>query len=107
MAAGAGGDLTGQFFAARAAVRAFDRQGVDPDISRAAGNIICMSSVHQLIPWADHINYAAAKGSVDQMMTSLAQEVASRRIRVNSIAPGAIRARINRAAWRRRRARSC
>jgi glucose 1-dehydrogenase len=92
-------NLTGQFLCARAAVRAFDRQGVDPDISRAAGKIICMSSVHQLIPWAGHINYAASKGGIDLMMKSLAQEVASRRIRVNSIAPGAIRTRINRDAW--------
>jgi glucose 1-dehydrogenase len=33
------------------------------------------------------------------MMKSLAQEVAPLRIRVNSIAPGAIKTPINRAAW--------
>ncbi|HZB90685.1 MAG TPA: glucose 1-dehydrogenase [Stellaceae bacterium] len=99
-------NLTGQFLCARAAVRCFLRQGVDPDRSRAAGKIICMSSVHQVIPWAGHINYAASKGGVELLMKSLAQEVASRRIRVNGIAPGAIRTPINRAAWETPEARS-
>jgi glucose 1-dehydrogenase len=92
-------NLTGQFLCARAAIRHFEKQGVDPDISRAAGKIICMSSVHEVIPWAGHVNYAASKGGVELLMKSLAQEVASRRIRVNGIAPGAIRTPINRAAW--------
>jgi glucose 1-dehydrogenase len=94
-----GVNLTGQFLCARAALRCFLRQGIDPDLSRAAGKIICMSSVHQVIPWAGHLNYAASKGGVELLMKSLAQEVASRRIRVNAIAPGAIRTAINRAAW--------
>ena len=92
-------NLTGQFLCARAAVRCFDRQGIDAALSRAAGKIICMSSVHEVIPWAGHVNYAASKGGVMLMMKSLAQEVASRRIRVNGIAPGAIRTNINRPAW--------
>jgi glucose 1-dehydrogenase len=98
-------NLTGQFLCARAALRCFERQGIDPDLSRAAGKIICMSSVHQLIPWAGHVNYAAAKGGVHLLMQSLAQEVASRRIRVNAIAPGAIRTNINREAWEAAEAR--
>jgi glucose 1-dehydrogenase len=92
-------NLTGQFLCARAALRCFLRQGVDPDISRAAGKIICMSSVHEVIPWAGHVNYAASKGGINLLMRSLAQEVASKRIRVNSLAPGAIRTPINRPAW--------
>ncbi len=92
-------NLTGQFLCARAAIRRFDRQGISPEISRAAGKIICMSSVHEVIPWAGHANYAAAKGGLQLLMKSLAQEVAPRRIRVNGIAPGAIRTPINRAAW--------
>ncbi|HWI27667.1 MAG TPA: glucose 1-dehydrogenase [Stellaceae bacterium] len=92
-------NLSGQFLCARAAVHCFQRQGVDPDLSRAAGKIICMSSVHQVIPWAGHVNYAASKGGVELLMKSLAQEVASHRIRVNGIAPGAIRTPINRSAW--------
>jgi glucose 1-dehydrogenase len=80
-------------------VREFKRRGVRKDVSCAAGKIICISSVHEVIPWAGHINYAASKGGVMLMMKSIAQEVAPWRIRVNSICPGAIRTPINRAAW--------
>ena len=92
-------NLTGQFLCARAAVRIFKRQGVRPEVSVAAGKIICMSSVHEIIPWAGRVNYAASKGGVMLMMKSIAQEVAPLRIRVNSIGPGAIRTPINRDAW--------
>jgi glucose 1-dehydrogenase len=92
-------NLTGQFLCAREAVREFKRRGVDPDVSCAAGKIICMSSVHDIIPWAGHVNYAASKGGVMMMMKSLAQEVAPWRIRVNAISPGAIRTPINMEAW--------
>ena len=94
-----GVNLRGQFLCAREAVREFMRRGVRPEVSVAAGKIICMSSVHEVIPWAGHVNYAASKGGVMLMMKSLAQEVAAHRIRVNSIAPGAIRTPINMAAW--------
>lgn len=92
-------NLTGQFLCARAAVRQFLRQGVDPDRSRAAGKILCMSSVHDIIPWAGHVNYAVSKGGVLMLMKSLAQELAPYRIRVNGISPGAIKTPINMAAW--------
>jgi glucose 1-dehydrogenase len=92
-------NLTGQFLCAREAIQEFRRRGPAPHLSKALGKIICMSSVHQLIPWAGHVNYAASKGGVDLMMRSLAQEVAPLRIRVNAIAPGAIRTAINREAW--------
>lgn len=88
-------NLTGQFLCARAALRQFAKQEIRPDISRALGKIIHMSSVHQVIPWAGHVNYAASKGGVDLLMRSIAQEVGEQRIRVNSIAPGAIRTAIN------------
>lgn len=94
-----GVNLTGQFLCARAAVREFMRRGVRPDVSCAAGKIICVSSVHEVIPWAGHVNYAASKGGVALMMKSIAQEVAAHRIRVNSICPGAIRTPINMEAW--------
>jgi glucose 1-dehydrogenase len=94
-----GVNLTGQFLCARAATREFKRRGVVPSVSRAAGKLICMSSVHQQIPWAGHANYAASKGGVDMLMRSLAQELAPHFIRVNSIAPGAIRTPINTSAW--------
>ena len=92
-------NLTGQFLCAREAVREFKRRGVVPEVSCAAGKIICMSSVHEIIPWAGHVNYAASKGGVMLMMKSIAQEVAPYRIRVNSISPGAIRTPINTDAW--------
>lgn len=87
-------NLTGQFLCARSALRQFLKQG-ERRVSRALGKIIHMSSVHQLIPWAGHANYAASKGGVDLLMRSIAQEVGQQRIRVNSIAPGAIRTAIN------------
>ncbi len=92
-------NLTGQFLCAREAAREFLRRGVVPGISCAAGKIICMSSVHEVIPWGGHVNYASSKGGVMMLMKSMAQELSPRRIRVNSICPGAIRTPINRAAW--------
>jgi glucose 1-dehydrogenase len=92
-------NLTGQFLCAREAVKEFLRRGVDPTKSKSAGKIICMSSVHEVIPWAGHVNYAASKGGVMMLMKSLAQEYAPKKIRVNSIGPGAIRTPINHAAW--------
>ncbi|NIS60720.1 MAG: glucose 1-dehydrogenase [Proteobacteria bacterium] len=92
-------NLTGQFLCAREAAKEFIRRGVVPERSLAAGKIICISSVHETIPWAGHVNYAASKGGVMMMMKTMAQELAPHRIRVNSIAPGAIKTRINRKAW--------
>jgi glucose 1-dehydrogenase len=92
-------NLTGQFLCAREAAKEFLRRGVVPEVSKSAGKIICMSSVHQMIPWAGHVNYAASKGGVMMMMESLAQELAPHKIRVNAVAPGAIRTPINRSAW--------
>lgn len=94
-----GVNLTGQFLCAREAVREFLRRGIQPNVSCAAGKILCMSSVHEVIPWAGHANYAASKGGIMLMMKSLAQEMAPHKIRVNSIGPGAIKTPINRSAW--------
>lgn len=99
-----GVNLTGQFLCAREAVREFLRRGVVPSVSSAAGKIICMSSVHQEIPWGGHANYATSKGGIKLLMESLAQELAPRRIRVNAIAPGAIRTPINTSAWQTKEA---
>jgi glucose 1-dehydrogenase len=92
-------NLTSQFLCSREAVREFKRRGVVPEVSCSAGKIICISSVHEIIPWAGHVNYATSKGGIMMMMKSIAQEVAPFRIRVNSIAPGAIRTPINIKAW--------
>jgi len=92
-------NLTGQFLCAREAAREFLRRGPRPDVSQSTGKIICMSSVHEFIPWAGHANYAASKGGVMLLMKSIAQELGEHKIRVNSVAPGAIRTPINRGAW--------
>ena len=92
-------NLTGQFLCSRAAVREFIRRGPIPELSRAVGKIICLSSVHDVIPWAGHANYAASKGGVSLLMKTMAQELAPQRIRVNAISPGAIKTPINKAAW--------
>jgi glucose 1-dehydrogenase len=94
-----GVNLTGQFLCAREAIKEFKRRGVKKDVSVSAGKIICISSVHEVIPWAGHANYAASKGGVMLMMKSIAQEVAPHRVRVNSVCPGAIRTPINTSAW--------
>ncbi len=91
-------NLTGQFLCVREAVRRFVAQGPAP-ASRALGKVICVSSVHDIVPWAGRVNYAASKGGVAMLMRSVAQEVAPRRIRINAVSPGAIRTGINEAAW--------
>jgi glucose 1-dehydrogenase len=88
-------NLTGVFLCCRGAVRAFKKQGIDRSVSYSCGKLILISSVHDVIPWAGHANYAAAKGGLTLLMKSLAQEVAHLRIRVNAIAPGAIRTPMN------------
>ena len=94
-----GVNLTGQFLCQRAAAREFLKRGVVKGVSLAAGKMICMSSVHQQIPWAGHVNYASSKGGILMLMQSMAQELAPHFVRVNAIGPGAIRTPINTAAW--------
>jgi len=94
-----GTNLTGQFLCAREAIREFKRRGIVSAVSVSAGKIICISSVHEVIPWAGHVNYAASKGGVMLLMKSIAQEVAALKVRVNSICPGAIRTPMNQSAW--------
>lgn len=92
-------NLTGQFLCCREAVKEFLRRGPRPDVSASTGKIVCMSSVHEVIPWATHVNYATSKGGIMLMMKSIAQEVGKHKIRVNSIGPGAIKTPINTSAW--------
>jgi glucose 1-dehydrogenase len=92
-------NLTGQFLCSREAAKEFIRRGVVEGGSRAAGKIICMSSVHEVIPWAGHVNYATSKGGISMFMKSIAQELAPHKIRVVGIGPGAIQTPINKSAW--------
>lgn len=74
--------LNGTFFCTREALKLMSR--------RDRGSIINVSSVAALngIPIAAH--YGAAKGGILGFTRSVAQEVASRHIRVNAICPGFI-----------------
>lgn len=92
-------NLTGQFLCSREAIKEFLRRGVVPERSVACGKIICMSSVHEMIPWAGHANYATSKGGIKMLMQTMAQEYGRQKIRVNSICPGAIKTPINTTAW--------
>ena len=94
-----GVNLTGQFLCAREAIKEFLRRGIDSSRSVACGKIIHISSVHEIIPWAGHANYASSKGAIRMLMQTLAQEYGADKIRVNSICPGAIQTSINKNAW--------
>jgi glucose 1-dehydrogenase len=91
-------NLTGYFLCARQATKEFLRNKTVAN-KKAVGNIIFVSSVHDIIPWAGHVNYAASKGGVLMLMKSLALEVAPKKIRVNGISPGAIKTDINEKVW--------
>src|SRR5690606_36744802 len=92
-------NLSGAFLASQAAAKAFMQQGIDKEISRAAGKIIFISSVHDIIPWAGRVNYTSSKGGLKMLMESIAQELAPHRIRVNNVSPGAIKTSINEEEW--------
>jgi len=92
-------NLRGQFLCSREAIKEFLRRGIDTSRSVACGKIIHISSVHEIIPWAGHANYAASKGAIKMLMQTLAQEYGPDKIRVNSIGPGAIQTPINKEAW--------
>jgi len=99
-------NLTGQFLCTREAARQFVAQekkardnGQGDHNELSTGKIILMSSVHDIIPWAGHVNYAASKGGVMMLMKSVSQELAPYKIRVNSVSPGAIKTTINKEVW--------
>jgi NAD(P)-dependent dehydrogenase (short-subunit alcohol dehydrogenase family) len=54
------------------------------------GSIVNITSVHEHIPRIDFAVYAAAKAALGMLSSALALELASRSIRVNSVAPGVI-----------------
>ncbi|HZU59417.1 MAG TPA: glucose 1-dehydrogenase [Solirubrobacteraceae bacterium] len=59
------------------------------------GVIINMSSVHQFIPWPGFAHYCASKGGMKLLTETAAREWAPHKIRVVSVAPGAIATPIN------------
>ncbi len=81
-------NLTGVFLGSRTALKHFIE-------TKTPGNIINISSVHEIIPWPKFAHYAASKGGVGQFTRTIAMEYAERGIRVNNIGPGAINTPIN------------
>lgn len=81
-------NLTGVFLGSKEAIKYFLKNG-------KKGNIINISSVHEIIPRPTYVHYAASKGGVKLLTSTLAREYASRGIRVNSIGPGGIETPIN------------
>lgn len=89
-------DLTGHFLCAREAARLFLNQSARND-QLSPGVIVFITSVHQNIPWAKRANYCAAKAGASMLMKTIAQELGPHKIRVNAVAPGAVKTAINKA----------
>jgi len=75
-------NLSSVFYASQAVLK--------PMMKARFGRIINISSVVASMGNPGQINYCASKGGIDAMTRSLAQEVGSRGITVNAIAPGFI-----------------
>ncbi|MFB6343029.1 3-oxoacyl-ACP reductase FabG [Saccharicrinis sp. FJH62] len=86
-------DLTGHFLCTREAAKLFLQKETHED--EMPGNIIFITSVHQNIPWAQRANYTAAKAGASMLMKTAAMELAPKNIRVNAVAPGAVKTAIN------------
>jgi glucose 1-dehydrogenase len=84
-------DLTGPFICCREAVRQMLKQE-----NPKGGNIINISSVHQIIPKPHYLPYATSKAGIEMMTKTMALELASQNIRANLVAPGAILTEMNR-----------
>ncbi len=84
-------NVTGVMLCAREVLRHWVKDGTK-------GSIVINSSVHQIIPKPGFLGYSASKGAIGNMVRTWALEYASRGIRVNAVAPGAIVTPIN-DAW--------
>lgn len=85
-------DLTGPFLCAQRAARLMVKND-------KGGAIVNITSVHQVIPWGGYAHYCAAKAGLDMLTKTIALELATQKVRVNSVAPGAIQTPINKEVW--------
>jgi glucose 1-dehydrogenase len=79
-------NLKGPFVCLQAAARRMRSTG---------GSIVNISSVHEDFPFPEYAPYCASKGGLRMMMRNAALELAAYGIRVNNVAPGAIKTPIN------------
>lgn len=75
-------NLTGSFYMMKAVSR--------PMMKAHYGRIVSISSVSALTGNPGQVNYSASKAGIIGMTRSLARELASRKITVNAVAPGAV-----------------
>lgn len=81
-------NLKGAVFATQAFVKHVMKQ-------QGSGVIINNSSVHEELPFPNFTAYCASKGGLQMMTRNLAVELAPHHIRINNVAPGAIKTEIN------------
>ncbi|HEU4669304.1 MAG TPA: glucose 1-dehydrogenase [Dyella sp.] len=83
-----GVNLRGTVFATQAFARHVRERG-------GGGSVVNISSVHEELPFPHFASYAASKGAVKMLMRNLSIELAPLGIRVNNVAPGAVKTPIN------------
>ncbi len=81
-------NLKGMFFLTQAFVR-FVKE------NKRTGVVINNSSVHEELPFPNFTPYCASKGGMQMVMRNLAVELAPLGIRINNVAPGAIKTPMN------------
>ena len=75
------------------------REALKRMISRKAGVILNISSVHEIIAWSGYSAYTVSKAAIGMMTQTLAQEAAPYGVRVLALGPGAVKTPINRSVW--------
>jgi NAD(P)-dependent dehydrogenase (short-subunit alcohol dehydrogenase family) len=73
------------------------RRAIPGMVERGDGRIVNMSSVGALVPYQQSADYASAKGALVSMTRQLAGDYSGDGVRVNAVAPGIIRAGLEKA----------
>ena len=81
-------NLKGMFFLTQAFVKYAQK-------NKRQGVVVNNSSVHEELPFPNFTAYCASKGGMQMVMRNLSVELAPLGIRINNVAPGAIRTPIN------------